>query len=139
LLYTLSKAAFYAELLTINFQPPGELSPAPAFLMMDACFGMRHRRQDDALPAKSTGFFVDAVDDDQAAVAADEGACPGFKAGTWSEAAMPANSRHKFDVFGLFAGICRHGAVLQLQDLTTPGERYAIEKTDDCMLVVIIL
>uniref|UniRef100_A0A1I8GP41 CxC2 domain-containing protein n=1 Tax=Macrostomum lignano TaxID=282301 RepID=A0A1I8GP41_9PLAT len=94
---------------------------APTFLMLDACFGLRHRKQAGkaVIPAAS-GFFVDVdVTQNQEPNVSH---CPNFTAGR-GQGLVSASDRQKLDVFGLFCGSCRHSGVTYLADVVTPGER----------------
>uniref|UniRef100_A0A1I8GH28 MULE domain-containing protein n=1 Tax=Macrostomum lignano TaxID=282301 RepID=A0A1I8GH28_9PLAT len=90
--------------------------------MMDACFGIRHRRNaGKATMPPASGFFIDV--DHSNGVQPSEGHCANWSAGGRGQGLTSGADRNKLDVYGLFCGSCPHSFIRYMEDVTTPGER----------------
>ncbi|PAA87534.1 hypothetical protein BOX15_Mlig019149g2, partial [Macrostomum lignano] len=106
----------------------GGVSSKPLFLLLDACFGMKHKvtaNSGHSVQAEA-GYFI--TPDIESNVTAADDSCANWRAGR-GESLLSASQHRLYDVFGLFSGICRHGSVVMLEDLVTPGEKLNYAKS----------
>uniref|UniRef100_A0A1I8GQ87 DUF3677 domain-containing protein n=2 Tax=Macrostomum lignano TaxID=282301 RepID=A0A1I8GQ87_9PLAT len=112
----------------MQFSFNGGVSSKPLFLLLDACFGMKHKvtaNSGHSVQAEA-GYFI--TPDIESNVTAADDSCANWRAGR-GESLLSASQHRLYDVFGLFSGICRHGSVVMLEDLVTPGEKLNYAKS----------